>query len=78
MIIKLKKKIICPCCMELHERQKCKTIEHTVINCIEVAYNAEYEYCPVADEYYSTEQELRKNTKNAMKAYKDKIKNMEK
>lgn len=56
--------MFCPCCMENHEVQIHKVIEKNVYKNYEISYDAEYCYCPVADEYYANEKQIQSNFKN--------------
>lgn len=65
--------VLCPCCMEEHEQQTRSVQESNIINGIKVHYNALYEYCSNADEYYATEQQIRLNDINAKDAYRKEV-----
>lgn len=69
-MIEKKNIALCPCCMEEHEQQTCKVEESNIINGVKVNYDAFYEYCQKADEYYATEQQIRQNDISAKDAYR--------
>ncbi|MBR5718314.1 MAG: DUF4065 domain-containing protein [Clostridia bacterium] len=62
--------VLCPCCMKAHEQRTCTMQETNIINGVKVAYEATYEYCELADEYYATEQQIRNNDIAAKDAYR--------
>lgn len=61
---------LCPCCMEFHNAQIRKLSESNTYQGQEISYTAEYTYCPAADEYYATEQQLRTNDIAMKNAYR--------
>ena len=63
---------ICPCCMEEHEVQKITIIERNVFKNVPVEYQAEYFYCPRADETYADEQQIIANDAAMKNAYRKK------
>ncbi len=67
------KKMLCPCCMEVHDVKRIETLETNVLKGTTVEYIAEYFYCDLADEIYANEEQISKNDiafKNAYNTYK--------
>lgn len=54
-------KRLCACCMEEHEVKTVQVQEDNIYKTVHVNYLAEYMYCDVADEFYSTEEQIKSN-----------------
>ncbi len=67
-IIKTEKKL-CPVCMEKHNVQTVIVEDVETFGGKEITFNAIYEYCANADEYFETESLIRTNKKTMEKAY---------
>ena len=65
--------MLCPCCMEEHEVQTVMDAEHNVFKGVPVEYNAEYQYCDQAGEFYADEQQISRNDIAMKNAYRKKI-----
>jgi putative zinc finger/helix-turn-helix YgiT family protein len=52
---------LCMCCMEEHDVSTVKISEHNTFKGQNVAYDAIYEYCNVADEFTATEEMVKNN-----------------
>ena len=64
---------ICPCCMEEHQVKIITIQEQNVFKGVPVEYNAEYHYCPQADETYADEQQISANDIAMKNAYREKM-----
>lgn len=64
--------MLCLCCMEGHEVQMVRVLDHNVYKQIEVEYPAEYFYCDRADEFYADESMLKNNDIAMKDAYRKK------
>ena len=70
----MKKRMLCPCCMEEHDVQRISTVESNVFKGITVEYKAEYFFCDQADETYADEQQISLNDIAMKNAYREKMK----
>lgn len=61
---------LCTCCMEEHEVKVVKVIEATTFKGIKINYPAIYNYCDLAEEFYSSEDMLNTNNINMKNAYR--------
>lgn len=68
-ILKTQNKL-CLNCMEEHEVQEVVVLEENIFNSETIHYYATYEYCSNADEYFQTEELIRKNDVALKDAYK--------
>ena len=64
---------LCLCCMEEHEVSYVRVKEVNVFKGIQVEYDAFYEYCDVADEYFSTDNLISENDVSLKNAYRKKM-----
>ena len=68
-----KERKLCLCCMEEHEVSYVRVKEENIFKDIQVEYDACYEYCDVADEYFSTDSLLSENDISLKNAYRKKV-----
>ncbi|MFA5636624.1 MAG: type II TA system antitoxin MqsA family protein [Anaerovoracaceae bacterium] len=64
---------LCLICMEEHDVDKVEVIEYEIFKDQEVTFTADYEYCPVTDEYLETEDMIRSNSLAMKDAYRRKV-----
>ena len=70
MKILKKEKCLCACCMEEHEVETVLLLEHSEFKNTTCEYEAEYQYCDVAEELYMTEDQLQNNDTKMKDAYR--------
>ena len=63
----------CPCCMGEHAAKLITIPEKNVFKGVPVEYDAQYHYCPQADETYADEQQISANDIAMKNAYRKKI-----
>ena len=73
MKILMKKRMLCPCCMEEHDVQRITTVESNVFKGVPIVYNAEYYYCDRADEAYADEEQISSNDIAMKNSYREKV-----
>lgn len=61
---------ICPCCMEEHEVKTVQIKESTAFKKLKVYYDALYQYCQNADEYFESEVQIQENDRRLKDAYR--------
>lgn len=68
-----KERILCICCMEEHEVTTVRIREKTKFKEAPIEYDAIYEYCKNADEFWATEEEIYKNYIAMKNAYREAV-----
>ena len=68
-----KEKRLCTCCMEEHEVSIIKLTDNAVFKGVTVEYEAESNYCDLADEYYESEEMMSANDVAMKNAYRSKM-----
>lgn len=69
-IIKTEKRL-CACCMEEHEVKTVLAKEKATFKKVEVAYQASYLFCDIADELYMDERQMQENDVRLKDAYRE-------
>lgn len=67
------KKCMCPCCMEEHDVKIVEVLDHVTFKDVLVDYNAIYNYCDRAEEFYANDDQISKNDISLKNAYRKKI-----
>lgn len=70
MNIIYRKMCLCECCMTEHEVKTVLVNEQLTFKGIKVDYEAQYQYCDVAEEYYATEEQVSNNDISMKNAYR--------
>ncbi len=61
---------LCICCMQEHEVKTVQVRDHTIFKEVEVSFDAVYEYCELADEFYENEEQMAANDIRVKDAYR--------
>lgn len=64
---------LCPCCMEEHDVMTVKILETNIFKGQEIQYEAIYDYCEQADEFYEVDEMISYNDTSMKDAYRKKM-----